>query len=148
MLLEWIPLGVTGTVSGGVPSAPKNDVSLSSHVSKESILKSSNKSRPIVCHSCGEPGHTRPNFPNKKVKRVMSSSILSASSRKYNKALFQEASIVFLDTPLLVDSGCEISCVSSSLAPPPPTCYTGMSVLLQSFQVLTKSILFLSQSLS
>ena len=59
-------------------------------------MKYSNKSRPIVCHSCGEPGHIRPNCPNKQVKRVKSPTKLCASSRECNKLFFQVASIVFL----------------------------------------------------
>ena len=35
-------------------------------------------------------------------------------------------------TKLLIDSGCETTCVSSSLVP--PKCYTGKSVLLQSYR--------------
>ena len=84
-------MGVTSTVSGGVPSVSKNDVSLSSLVSKESNLKSSNKYRPIVCHSCGEPGHVRPNCPNKQVKRVMYPTKLCTCSRECNKAFISSS---------------------------------------------------------
>ena len=129
--------GVTRTLSGGVPSVSKNDVSLSSHVSQESNLKIFQQ---ISSHSCGDPGHIRPNCPNKQVKRVKSPTKLCASSRECNKAFISCSINSIPCTKLLVDSACEITCISSSLVP--PTCHTGKSVCGNPFELLTKAILF------
>ena len=62
----------------------------------------------------------------------MSPTKLCASSRECNKAFISSSVNSIPSTKLLVDSGCEILFQYSLLVP--PKCYTGKSVLLQSFR--------------
>jgi len=91
--------------------------------------KSGRKFKPIVCHNCGEPGHIRPNCPNR-VKRVSSPTLENGSSKSN---LFVSGFID--DTPsdsMFIDSGCEVTCVAKHLVP--ESAYTGRSTLLKGYK--------------
>ena len=71
---EHVP---TGAESQGVQSSGDNKQKSGA----SGVHKSGVKSKSIVCHSCGEPGHIRPNCPNR-VKRVSSPTLDHSLSRK------------------------------------------------------------------
>ena len=133
------PKGVTKTDASTVPTtfpsdftAVSNNYPGSSRVPYHSGMNHYNRSHSIVRHGCGEPGHIRPNCPNKQIKRVKSPTRLCDDLSKCKKAFINGTINSIPCTKLLVDSGCEITCISSLLVP--PKCYTGHSVLLQSFR--------------
>ena len=130
-------MSVTCDNPGGNVGSNGSDVSVnSSSQLNHSDFKSSSqpllKSRSFTCHGCGQPGHIRPNCPNRYVKRVMSPSQFCTALQNKTKALISGAINSIPCTELLIDSGCEITCVPSSLVP--PKCNTGKSVLLQSYR--------------
>ena len=68
--------GATGGVSSGASSkdssASQNSNAGASHSNGGKFVKGERQGRkPITCYGCGEPGHIRPNCPNK-VRRVRS----------------------------------------------------------------------------
>ena len=64
------PVGVSSGLSGRESSGSQNAGNTQSNGSK--TVKGDRQARkPIICHGCGEPGHIRPNCPNK-VRRVRS----------------------------------------------------------------------------
>ena len=119
---EHVP---TGAESQGVQSS--GDSKQKSGAS--GVHKSGVKSKSIVCHSCGEPGHIRPNCPNR-VKRVSSPTLDHSLSRKDS---FVKGAIN--DTPcdkMFIDSGCEVTCVAKHLVP--TSAYTGKTTLLKGYK--------------
>ena len=119
---EHVP---TGAESQGVQSS--GDSKQRSGAS--GVHKSGVKSKSIVCHSCGEPGHIRPNGPNR-VKRVSSPTLDHSLSRKDS---FVKS--VINDTPcdkMFIDSGCEVTCVAKHLVP--TSAYTGKITLLKGYK--------------
>ena len=119
---EHVP---TGAESQGVQSSGDNKQKSGA----SGVHKSGVKSKSIVCHSCGEPGHIRPNCPNR-VKRVSSPILDHSLSRKDS---FVKG--VINDTPcdkLFIDSGCEVTCVAKHLVP--TSAYTGKTTLLKGYK--------------
>ena len=60
------------------------------------------KSKSIVCHSCGEPGHIRPNGPNR-VKRVSSPTLDHSLSRKDSFVKVLSMTLPVIKCSLIVD---------------------------------------------
>ena len=66
-----------------------------------------------VAHTCGEPGHIRPNCPNP-VKRVSSPTLELSMSRKH---YFIKGFINDSPCDMFIDRGCEVTCVTKHLIP-------------------------------
>ena len=120
-------MGVTIYNPGGNVGSNGSDVSVNSSSSlNHSDFKSSSKpplqSRCFTFHGRGQPGHIRPNCPNRYVKWVMFPSQFCTALQNKMKALISGDINSIPCTKLLIHSGCEITCVSSSLVT--PKCYT------------------------
>ena len=102
-------------VTGGSPSAGAPASS-----SYTSGTRDRQNRKPIICHSCGEPGHIRPNCPNI-IRRV----------RVPGEGLgimTVDALLVGRPVKALVDTGCHRTLVHSDYVP--RACYTGRRVRL------------------
>ena len=102
-------------VTGGSPSAGAPASS-----SYTSGTRDRQNRKPIICHSCGEPGHIRPNCPNI-IRRV----------RVPGEGLgimTVDALLVGRPVKALVDTGCRRTLVHSDYVP--RACYTGRRVRL------------------
>ena len=106
-------------VTGGSPSAGAPASS-----SSKSGTRDRQNRKPIICHNCGEPGHIRPNCPNK-VRRVKSpdkSDVMSVSGWIAG----------CLSDKLKVDTGAERTLVRADFVP--STAYTGDTVGLETWR--------------
>ena len=86
--------------------------------------KSGNKFKSLVCHGCGEPGHIRPNCPQK-VKRVSSPTLSHGPSKFYIDG-------IIADTPsdkVRIDCGSDFTCVADHLVP--QSAYIGKHISLE-----------------
>ena len=101
-------------VTGGSPSAEAPASS-----SYKSGTRDRQNRKPIICHSCGEPGHIRPNCPN-----------IIRSVRVPGEGLGMTVDALLVGRPVkaLVDTGCRRTLVHSDYVP--SACYTGRKVRL------------------
>ena len=101
-------------VTGGCPSAEAPASS-----SYKSGTRDRQNRKPIICHSCGEPGHIRPNCPN-----------IVRSVRVPGEGLGMTVDALLVGRPVkaVVDTGCRRTLVHSDYVP--SACYTGRKVRL------------------
>ena len=101
-------------VTGGSPSAGAPASSSYASGTQDRLNR-----KPIICHSCGEPGHIRPNCPN-----------IIRSVRVPGEGLGMTVDALLVGRPVkaLVDTGCRRTLVHSDYVP--SACYTGRKVRL------------------
>ena len=120
--------GSKASSTSGVPSSTQGQGSSSSQASvvkSEKHEKLGKKERkPISCYGCGEPGHIRPNCPNK-VRRVKPKT--SGVSLVVDGVLAGTAV-----SGLRIDTGADRTVVSSEYVP--ESAYTGRSIQLDSWR--------------
>ena len=113
--------------SGGGSSSPTNaspsKVSTSGSGSRSGKGKESGR-KPIICHGCNEPGHIRPNCPNR-VRRVKSPEPGNVMLVKGRLAGFEKSG-------LRVDTGADRTLVRSDCIP--KEAYTGETIMLDSWR--------------
>ena len=117
------PVAVTSNGSSGSSSNNPSSVNPGkTNSSKSDKVKEGRK--PIICHSCNEPGHIRPNCPNR-VRRVKSpapSNIMLVKGRLAGSML----------TDLRVDTGADRTLVRGDFVP--QSAYTGKTICLDSWR--------------
>ena len=98
-----------------------------SGVTNKQPSKSSSKPKAFACHECNEPGHIRPNYPNR-VKKV--SSPVNVTDTDYISALVNGK----LCSKCIIDSGSSVSLIANYLVD--PSCYTGNFNSLKTYRTL------------
>ena len=122
--------GGSGSSLGGAASSktnPSSGGSRNSSPNRKHDRQGQKERKPITCHGCGEPGHIRPNCPNK-IRRVKSPECDSGGSMEAVDGWLAGSAV----SGLRIDTGADRTIVSTKFVP--ESAYIIKTVILDSWR--------------